>query len=134
MENTYSVTIKESSKELTKRERIQMKDTSEALSIDEISQSASVENGFVTIDPAAYVVLTVHNSKASEPEYDQYLILDRDGNTYYTGSTSFWNSFINIWEEMAEEDPENFEPFQIKVVRKKSNNYTGKEFLKAVLI
>lgn len=133
MEKTYSVTIKEASKELSKRERIQMKDTSEALSIDQVSQE-QFDSEFLTIDPVAYVILTVHNSKASEPEYDQYLILDRSGNTYYTGSQSFWSSFINIWEEMTDGEPDGFEPFQIKVVRKKSNNYNGKEFLKAVLI
>lgn len=122
----YKVEIKESSKELTKRERIRLKDTSEAAGLDDLSM-----NSDLVISPVGYAVLGVHNDAADDPDYEQYLIWDNEDNCYVTGSRSFWESFLNIWEEMTDE---GFEPFEIRVIRKESKNYKGKEFLKAVLI
>lgn len=130
METTYSVTIMETSKDLTARDRIKMKDTSDAISLDAFSQAAGYGEEAV-IEPAAYVVLSVHNEKANgDPDYDQFVILDKEGNKYVTGSDSFYRAFRDIWDELKD-DPD---PWQIKVNRKQSKNHTGKEFITCSLV
>ena len=121
----YEVSIKESSKELTAKERIALKDTSDAIKLDE----ATTENSLV-IKPVAYAILNVVNDKADDPEYLQYVVIADDGTKYVTGSESFWNSFINIFEEMKDE----LEEWAIKVYRLDSKNYKGKQFITCSII
>ena len=35
-------------------------------------------------------------------DYNNYMIVDKDGTKYITGSPSFWDSFNEIYEEMKE--------------------------------
>lgn len=122
----YSVTIKESSKELTARERIMLKDTTNAVKLDEV---AGGDTPFVVV-PVAYAILAVHNDKAQdEKDYEQYIILTEDGTKYVTGSSSFWNSFISIWQEMEGEDA-----YSIEVYKRDSKNYKGKQFLTCSIV
>lgn len=128
MRTEFNITIKESSKtDLTARERVLLKDTSNAVKLDEVV----TEDGtpFV-LSPAAYAVLSVHNEKAKsdDKDYEQYLILDSDGNKYVTGSQSFWNSFADIWSDMEGE------PFELSIYKKPSKNYTGKCFLTCSIV
>lgn len=128
MRTEFNITIKESSKtDLTARERVLLKDTSNAVKLDEVV----TEDGtpFV-LSPAAYAVLAVHNEKAKsdDKDYEQYLILDSDGNKYVTGSQSFWNSFADIWSDMEGE------PFELSIYKKPSKNYTGKCFLTCSIV
>ena len=122
----YSVTIKVSSKELTARERIMLKDTTNAVKLDEV---AGGDTPFVMV-PVAYAILAVHNDKAQdEKDYEQYIILTEDGTKYVTGSSSFWNSFISIWQEMEGEDA-----YSIEVYKRDSKNYKGKQFLTCSIV
>lgn len=122
----YSVTIKEVSKELTPRERIMLKDTSNAIKFDEVLTD---DTPFV-ITPVAYAVLEVHNEKSKDnKDYEQYIILTEDGEKYVTGSSSFWTSFIEIWKEMRGE-----EQYSIEVYKKDSKNYKGKQFLTCSIV
>lgn len=122
----YSVAIKESSKELTPRERIICKDTSNAIKFDEV---VTDEAPFV-LTPVGYAVLNIHNEKSKDnKDYNNYLILAEDGNKYVTGSTSFWTSFIDIWNEMQGE-----EQYSIEVYKMDSKNYKGKKFLTCSII
>lgn len=125
---SYKVEIQEASKAFSKRETIKIKDVSNAVKFDEIAEGAPV-----VITPAAYAVLLVHNDKSENKDYPLYIILDKDGNKYMTGSESFWNSFIDIWEEMTEgvDEPEEFE---IEVYKKDSKNYKGKKFLTCSIV
>ena len=128
MRTEFNITIKESSKtDMTARERVLLKDTSNAVKLDEVV----TEDGtpFV-LSPAAYAVLAVHNEKAKsdDKDYEQYLILDSDGNKYVTGSQSFWNSFADIWSDMEGE------PFELSIYKKPSKNYTGKCFLTCSIV
>lgn len=117
----YSVEIIEATKELSAKERIMMKDTTDALKIDELTEG---ENALL-INPTDYVILSVHNDKAENQEYEQILILADDGNKYITGSTTFINTFKDIYLEMQDCG----EPWGIKVYKKPSKNYKGKFFL-----
>lgn len=122
----YSVTIKEVSKELTPRDRIRLKDTSNAIKFDEVLTD---DTPFV-ITPVAYAVLEIHNEKSKDnKDYEQYIILTEDGEKYVTGSSSFWTSFIEIWNEMKGE-----EQYSIEVYKKDSKNYKGKQFLTCSIV
>ena len=116
----FEVKIAETSKELTARERIRLKDTTDAIKLDEATQEEAV-----IITPIAYAILSVHNDKADDPDYEQYILEDADGTKYVTGSESFWNSFKSIYDEMKDED----EAWSITAYRVPSKNYKGKDFL-----
>ena len=116
----YKVEIKESSKDLSARERISLKDTTNAIKLDE-----ALAEGNVIITPVDYAILAIHNEKAEDKDYENYIIVDKSGTKYVTGSSSFWNSFIEIYEEMKDEDEE----YSILAYRVESKNYKGKYFL-----
>jgi len=116
----YSVSIKESSIELTAKQRIALKDTTSALKLDEVTQ---VED--VIIYPDMWAVLAIHNEKSDNVDYENYILVDKSGAKYVTGSQSFWTSFMDIYNEMAGEDEE----WGVKVYRVESKNYKGKQFL-----
>jgi len=116
----YKVEIKESSKELSARERISLKDTTNAIKLDEALAEDSV-----IITPVDYAILGIHNEKAEDKDYENYIIVDKSGTKYVTGSSSFWSSFIEIYEEMKGEDEE----YSILAYRVESKNYKGKYFL-----
>lgn len=122
----YSVAIRECSTELTARERIKLKDTTNAIKLDE---AASGETPLV-IRPAAYAVLDIHNEKSDNKDYPNYIIMDDEGNKYVTGSESFWTSFKEIFEEMQNEN----EAYEIEVYKVDSKNYKGKQFLTCSIV
>jgi hypothetical protein len=118
--NGYSVSIKETSRELTAKQRIALKDTTTAIKLDEATQVEPV-----TINVDMYAVLAIHNEKSENPDYDNYVVVDKNGTKYVTGSASFWSSFMDIYEEMEDEDEE----WAIKAYRVPSKNYKGKDFI-----
>lgn len=124
----YEVKIKESSMELTAKQKVMYKDTSDAYKLDDVVK----ENEPLAIEPIGYVVLSVHNDKSDNPDYDQYVILSADGSKYVTGSDSFFTSFINIWNELG--GIESDEAWMISVYKKPSTNFKGKFFLTCSVI
>ena len=116
----YTVEIAETSKELSAKERIRIKDTTDAIKLDEVTQTGSI-----IIYPEMYAVLNIHNEKSDNVDYKNYIIVGMDGTKYVTGSESFWSSFMNIYEEMSGEQEE----WGIKVYRAPSKNYKGKDFI-----
>lgn len=116
----YSVAIKESSRELTAKQRIALKDTTNAVKLDEATQ---VEPVIINVD--MYAILAIHNEKSENPDYDNYIVVDKNGTKYVTGSASFWSSFMDIFTEMEGED----EAWTLKVYRVPSKNYKGKDFI-----
>lgn len=118
--NGYNVVLKECSKELTRKEELIMKDTSDAVKLD-----MATDEGAIIFHPTAYAVLGVHNEQLEEPDYDQYLIFCDDGAKYITGSESFWSTFIDIFKTMNGEE----EAWDIKAYKLESKNYKGKKFI-----
>lgn len=116
----YSASIKESSRELSAKERIMLKDTTSAVKLDQATQ---VEDIHISVD--SYAILNIHNDKATPTDYENYIILDRNGTKYVTGSQSFWNAFMDIFTEMENESEE----WSIRVYRHPSKNYSGKDFI-----
>lgn len=124
----YKVTIKESSIELTPKQRLMYKDTTDAIKLDEAVQ----ENMPLAIEPIGYVVLSIHNEKSDNPDYEQCLIISADGSKYVTGSSNFFNTFVDIWDELG--GVETDEAWMINVYKKPSNNFKGKFFLTCSVI
>lgn len=116
----YSVNIREVSRNITAKERVMLKDTTNAISLDEATQGAK----FV-FEPDYYAVLDVHNEKSEDKDYVKYVIVDKAGTKLVTGSESFFTSFKSIMDEMDGCDEE----FSIEAYRMPSKNYKGKEFI-----
>ena len=121
---SYSVSILEASKELTAKQRIQIKDTTDAIGLDKATQSESI-----AIDVDMYAILSIHNEKSEDKDYECYVIVDKNGTRYTTGSPSFWSSFINIYNEMKDESD-----WMLKVFRLPSKNRQGKDFITCSVI
>lgn len=116
----YNVTIVKASKELSHKERVRMKDTTNAIKMDEITQ-----DGPVLIDLDFYAVLNVHNERSESVDYTVCILVDKSGTKYRTGSPSFMTALDEIMVDMADCD----EPWQLEVSRHPSKNRMGKEFL-----
>lgn len=113
----FKTTITRSSVQLTAKQRIQLKDTADAVSLNE----ATKEGAFI-LTPVVWAKLHVSlETDATSKEYDQIVIVDADGQKYSTGSDSFIRSFIDICEEMEGEE----ETWAVKVFRLPSKNYSG---------
>lgn len=121
----YSVEIREASRELSAKQRIKLKDTSDAISLD-----TACEEDAIIIEPVDYAVLAIHNEKSDNVDYLNYIIIDKNGDKYVTGSESFWISFMDIYNEMQGED----EAWSIKVYKLDSKNYKGKKFITCSII
>ena len=129
METNYKVTIKEASRELTAKEKIALKDLGNAVSLDSVLN----ENDSFIINPADYVLLEVHNEKAKgDKDYTKFVVIDTAGTKYTTGSNSFVTKFMEIYDTMKEEAPD--EDYQIEVYKRPSKNYSGKSFISCSLI
>ena len=126
---TYKVTVTASTKELTAREKIALKNFgSYAIPLDQFLD----ENGEkATIPVVDYITLHIENNKSENPEYDVYLIVSNDA-TYYTSSNSLHNSIVNIIEELK--DANDTDPWSIAVSKKESKNYKGKKFITCALV
>lgn len=124
--NGYKATIKECSKELTVKERIMLKDTSNVESLDILTQEANFNDEKVLINVDYYATLEIHNEKSDNKDYINFIVVDKDGKKYVTGSQSFISSFTDIVEEMTEAGETDI---LIEVYRKESKNYKGKDFI-----
>lgn len=112
----YSVKVVESSKELTKKETVMFKDLSDAVNLSEFIDE---NDGAVMVDVESWVILDIHNEKAKDgqdKDYTNYVVVDKNGTRYYTGSESFWGSFNDIWCEMSD----STEEWSLKVYKKQS--------------
>jgi hypothetical protein len=121
----YKIEIREASEELTKKQKIMLKDTTGATKLDVATQEAPV-----IINPAMWAVLAIHNEKSSNPDYENYIVVDKDGSKYVTGSESFWDTFYDIWSDMQGEEEE----WSIRVYRSPSKNYSGKDFITCSIV
>lgn len=126
----YSATIVESSRQLTPKERVMFKDLSNARKLNEFARESIASGLKAVVTVKDYVVVKVHNEASEDIDYDNYLIIDKDGEKYYTGSVSFWNKFMDIYNEMKEVD----EDWAIELNLVPSKKYSGKEALTCSLV
>ena len=125
----YNVKIIESSKELTKREVLKMKDTTNTLSIDELIKDG--EDASFIITPVDYVILSIECDKfdGEEKTARNIIVIDKEDKKYRTGSSSFIEAFINIYDEMRGE-----EEYEIEIYKVPSKNYKSKYFITCSII
>lgn len=124
----YSVNIRETSKELSAKERIAIKDTSNAISIDEVT----LNEGSIIIQYDFHVILDIHNEKSDNKDYTKIVVMDKGGTKYVTGSESFRTALTDIVDEMV--DAGEGDNIAIEVYRKDSKNYKGKQFITASIV
>lgn len=125
----YSSKIREASFEMSAKDKVKFKDVSDTISLDEATQESPVMISF-----GGYVVIDIHNEKAKgeNKEYVKYIIVDKEtGDKYATGSNSFWSAFNEIYDEMVDAGETDF---TIKVYRKPSKNYAGKDFITCSIV
>ena len=117
----YEVKIVSSSKELTPREKIRIKDFSNAVSLDDATQTGPV---LVTYD--YHVLCHVHNEKSDNPEYDKCVVVDTAGTKYATGSAAFIRALGDILDECLDAGESDI---VLECFRRPSKNYKGKDFI-----
>ena len=132
----FSAKIVNCSKEhLTRKEMLMYSDTTGTALIDDMIDG---DNGFI-IKPDFWAEIEVNNENAKEGQsknYINFIVHDANTNTMYrTGSQSFIDAFLNIWEIMVTDCPEDEkEDFEIKIFAMKSKNYNGKDFYTCAVI
>lgn len=128
-----TVKFSKTSREFTKREKLMFSDGNGANKLDEyLSQFVEGGTDFI-IHPTGYAVLDIHNDDVKRDDgnkdYKALVIEVDNGNELFTtGSRTFMEKFIEIWDTMEGED------FSIKVMRKDSSNYKGKYFLTCTIV
>lgn len=127
----YYVEILRSSHELTKREQLKLKDMSGALKIHSLVNPDKP----LVITPVMWAIVHTHNERAKEGnnvDYDSMVILDADGNKYFSGSGSLSESFLEIWETMREDGDTS--DFEVEFFKVESNVRAGQYFLKCGIV
>lgn len=117
----YECKVINTSKELSARERIKIKDLSNAIALD----AAVSDDTPLMLSPLYDAELEVHNEKSKDKDYKKYVIVDVAGNKYHTGSESFWTAYKDIMAELGEDT----EDVTLEVYRVPSKNYAGKSFI-----
>lgn len=131
MRTDYSTKIVTSSRELTVKEKITLKDFNDCVGLDTVVTN---EQGFI-IDPDVIVEVQVHNERAKDDkDYTTIVILDKDGTKYSTSSNSLRDSISDIMDELADLEESDRADLKIKVFKKPSKNYSGKYFLTATVV
>jgi hypothetical protein len=125
MENIrgYSAKIGYASKQLEIKEKIQIKDVSNHKPLDQEPEN-------LVIDLDYFAVIEVHNEKSENKDYIVIVIADKNGTKYSTSSQTFYNTLSDLYDECIDND---LTEIQIKVLKKESKNYKGKQFLTCTL-
>lgn len=122
----YKAVVERASKELSAKEKIMLKDMSDAQKLDDI-----VKDNPLIISPDYYAIVAVHNEKSDTKDYKKIVLVDKDGTKYTTGSMPFITTFEDIVDEMADAGEDDY---MIKIYPKESKNYKGKYFITCSII
>ena len=120
----YNVTIINSTRELTKREKVKYKELAGAKPLDELSQE--IENPIIKVKDL--ILLEIHNEASENKDYTVCVIVDKDDNIYTTSSASFTEKSFDIYNDLDGEDVD------LKIIRKDSKNFKGKQFITCTLV
>lgn len=123
----YKAVVARASKELSAKEKIMLKDMSDAVKLDD-----AVKEQAIVVKPDFYAIINVHNEKSDTKDYTKIVIVDGDsGIKYTTGSMPFITTFEDIMQEMEDAGETDF---SLKVYAKESKNYKGKYFITCSII
>lgn len=129
-ESNYTAVIRESSRELSPKEKVMFKDLGNATKAVDYVKECRANDGRATVDFKDFVVIDIHNDAADNTDYTVFMLIDKNDNKYYTSSEPFWNAFKNIYDEMKECEEE----WGIEFNLLPSKKYAGKEILTCSLI
>lgn len=127
----YKASVSECSKELSVKEKIALKDTSNAIGLDLLTQEANFNGEKVIIEVDYYATIDIHNEKSDNKDYINFIVVAKDGIKYVTGSQAFISAFKDIADELAEAGETDM---TIEVYRKESKNYKGKDFITCSIV
>lgn len=116
----YEVKITYSSFDLTSKDKLKAMSFGGAEQLYDATAQAPL-----AIDYKGYVEVEVHNEVADNKDYKKYIVYDKRGGTYITGSESFIKEMRIVVEAMKDETEEWF----LKVFQLPSKNYNGRKFL-----
>lgn len=122
--SNYKVTIVSSTRELTKREQVKYKELADAKSLDELSQE--IENPIIKVKDL--IQLEIHNEASENKDYTACVIVDKDDIIYNTSSPSFIEKAFDIYNDLEGDDVD------LKIIRKESKNFKGKQFITCTLV
>lgn len=124
----YNVKIIETSKTMTAKEKVRIKDFTNALQLDDFIKPGE----HFALDYDFHALMEVHNDRAKgdNKDYQKCVVVDKTGQSYITGSPSF----ITAMQEVLEEMSESGEEFQLDCYKADSKNYSGKQFLTCTVI
>lgn len=128
-ETNYSVTITSVSKQLTAKEKIMLKDMTNAVKLD----NATKTEGNIDVQVDYYATLNVHNEKSDDKDYVTYVVVDTNGTKYTTGSQSFWSAFNNIITEVNDAGLKSDE-WLLRIFRLPSRTREGKDFITCSMV
>ena len=118
----YTCKIIESNGEFDAYERVMCKDIGDAIPLDEATQQVPV-----VIEYAKHLILAIHNEKSENKNNEKSVVIDQAGRKFVCGSATLRRELESIIEDLA--DNGIYSDFNIKVYRKASNNYKGKDFI-----
>lgn len=125
-------TIVDSLVELSAKEKVMLKDVSDAINLDKALEE--LDGKALLINPANFITLEVRftgEDAEKHEDYTTYIVVEKEtGSRYYTSSQSFANSALDIIGEMKDCE----EPWELKVFKKESRNYAGKGFITCTLV
>lgn len=113
----YTANITKSGRELTKAEILDYTD------FMDMSGLNGLETGAILYPVTGWALVEIHNDKCETPDYTN-LVLEANGEKYYTSSSCFTDSFFHIAETMGDDE------YGIKITRKESKNHKGKDVLR----
>lgn len=113
----YKSEITFCTRELSVKEKIMYKDTSDCVTMD----SVVTEENALLLDLDLVIVVHIENDKSESKEYDKYIYVDKNGDKYTSGSESLFRQFYNIYTELDGTD----EKVTWKIFKKHSKNYNG---------
>ena len=121
----YKVTIASARKALSGKEKVMVKDFTNAFSIDDLTKETSLVLKIENV-----IECDVHNPASEDKDYKKYVIIDAEGNKYVTGSESCITTLTDILDEMEGES----EAFEVEFYQKESKNYKGKSFITCSIV
>lgn len=124
--NNFNAKVTYANKELTMKERVALQTLAGAIGLDEATQAGPID-----ITPVLWAAVDVHNDGSKgEKDYRKFVIIDQDNQCYSTGSESFWDAFTDIADQMSGSGEE----WGVRVYRRPSKNYQGRDFLTCSVI
>lgn len=127
-----TVKFSKTSREFTKREQLKYSDGNDSIKLDEVLQQyVDLGEDFI-VKPTGYAILDIHNDEVKredgKKDYNAFIFETDEGKMYTTGSKTFMDAFLNIWDTMDGEE------YEIRILRKDSTNYKGKYFLTCAIV